>query len=143
MKKAIVVYGSTTGNTEELAGYIGRAVKEAAICEIVIKNVTETDVNELNDYDLILLGSSTWGDGELQEDFIDFYEEMKGLDLKGKKAAAFGTGDSSWERFCAAVDILEDQLNKCGAEVSKGFKVDGEVAPFKDDAVNWVSNLTK
>ena len=143
MKKAIVVYGSTTGNTEELAGYIGRAVKESAICEVVIKIVTETDVNELNDYDLILLGSSTWGDGELQDDFIDFYEEMKGLDLKGKKAASFGTGDSSWEQFCAAVDILEEQLKKCGAEVSKGFKVDGEVATVKNDAVKWVSNLTK
>ena len=143
MKKVIVVYGSTTGNTEELAGYIGIAVKETSICDVVIKNVTETDVSELNDYDLILLGSSTWGDGELQEDFIDLYEEMKGLDLKGKKAAAFGTGDSSWEQFCAAVDILEDQLKKCGAEVSKGFKVDGEVAAVKNDAVKWVSNLTK
>ncbi len=43
----------------------------------------------------------------------------------------------------AFADILEEQLRKCGAEVSKGFKVDGEVAPVKDDAVNCVLGLTK
>jgi flavodoxin I len=125
MQKAIVVYGSTTGNTEELAGYIGRALKSGGIGEVHIKNVTDTDVNELLDYEIILLGSSTWGDGELQDDYFDFFEALNKMDLTGKKAAAFGTGESSWSHFCAAVDTLQERLTKCGAEVAEGFKVDG------------------
>jgi len=31
--------------------------------------------------DLIILGSSTWSDGELQEDFQDFYDGMNSAGL--------------------------------------------------------------
>ena len=143
MKKAIIIYESTNHNTENLVGSLCRAVRKAGVCDVTIKDVTETNVNELYDYDRILLASSVCRNDKLQNGFINFYEEMKELDLKGKKISAFGTGASSWEHFCAAVDILEEQLKKCGAEVSKGFKVDGEVAPVKNDAVNWVLGLTK
>ncbi len=124
MKKAIIVYESINHNTENLVGYLCRAVRKAGICDVTIKKVTETDVSELYDYNRILLASSFYLDSELQDDFIDFYEEMKGLDLKGKKAAAFGTGDNSISQFCSVNTILVDRLKRCGADIITGFEED-------------------
>ncbi|NLU50856.1 MAG: flavodoxin [Syntrophomonadaceae bacterium] len=127
MEKAIIVYGSTTGNTETLS----RALEEelAQRFEVTRKDVIDTDPHEVLNYDLIVLGSSTWSDGELQEDFQDFYEEMDTIDLAGKKVAVFGPGDSNWDdSFCKAVDILEAKARERRATlVAPGFKWDGEI----------------
>ena len=131
MKKAIIVYGSTNHNTENLVGYLCRAVRKAGVCDVTIKKITETDVSELYDYNRILLASSFYSDSELQDDFIDFYEEMKGLDLKGKKAAAFGTGNNSMSCFCSANTILVDWLKRCGAEIISGFKIEEDLYDLK------------
>jgi flavodoxin len=83
MIRALIVYGSTTGNTQNTAEMIGD-VLEGKGWEIVMKSVDETSVEELTwDYDLFMLGSSTWGDDEIemQEDFAEFYEKMDEVSL--------------------------------------------------------------
>lgn len=133
MEKVIVVYGSTTGNAEKMAEVLGDELGKGN-ADVVVKNVTDAKVDELKEYDFVFLGSSTWGDGELQDDFLGFEQDMAGVDLSGKKAAVFGCGDSSWALFCEAVVILEKRLNECGAELTaEGFKVDGDV---DDEEVN-------
>jgi flavodoxin I len=141
MEKAIVVYGSTTGNTEQMASWITEML--AGLDYVVaMKNVTDASPGELADYDLILLGSSTWGEGELQEDFEPFYEQMDDIGLKGKKAAVFGPGDSSYELFCKAVDMLEEKLSELEAEVVvEGLKVDGDVGLVKDEIRDWAKEV--
>ncbi len=131
MKKAIIVYESTNHNTENLVGYLCRAFRKAGICDVTIKKATEIDVNELYDYNRILFTSSFYSDCELQDDFIDFYEEMKELDLKGKKAAVFGTGNNSVSCFCSVNTILEDRLKRCGAEIISGFKIEEDLYDLK------------
>jgi len=104
MPRAIIVYGSTTGSTELLAGYVAKGMNEAGV-DVTVLNVTDVDVEELLDYDIIFLGSSTWGEGELQDDFIGFYDDMEGLSLQGKKAAAFGPGDGQQGRRCRTAAV--------------------------------------
>lgn len=137
MSKAIIIYGSTTGNTKEMANAVEKGVAGAGQ-EVVLKNVADAQPEELTGYDFILLGSSTWGDGELQDDFICFEEEMQQVDLNGKKAAVFGCGEISWPLFCEAVNILEYRLKECGADlVIEGYKVDGDVMPELDNLADW------
>lgn len=137
MPRAIIAYGSTTGNTELLAGYIAQGLREAKM-DVTVLNVTEVDAGELLDYDFIFLGSSTWGEGDLQDDMIGFYDDLEGLSLREKKAAAFGPGDSSYDMFCEAVNLLEDRLRECGAKIiSQPLKVDGDVAAAEDAARQW------
>jgi flavodoxin I len=138
-KKVILVFGSTTDNTEMLSEHVAEGL-ERGMASVTVKNVTEASVDELEDYDAIVFGCSTWGEGDLQDDFVDFDEAMDGMSLKGKKVAVFGPGDSEDypDSFCKAVDILEETLKKCGAEiVAEGFKVDGEVEPVFRDAEEW------
>ncbi len=143
MANAIVVYGSETGNTEAVAEQIVVGLKDENF-DVVLKNVTDASVDELSNYDLILLGSSTWGDEEkeLQVDMVDFYEKLEGFDLTGKQAVAFGCGDSDYTHFCGAVDLLEERLEEIGTNLLyEGLRVDDQ-----DDEVDvraWAREIVE
>lgn len=116
MTKVIIVYASLTGNTEEMSEIIESGVKEADI-EVVRQDAYDAKAADLLKYDGIIIGAYTWGDGELPDEFLDFYEELEELDLSGKKAAVFGSGDTSYPHYCGAVDIIENKLRELGADI--------------------------
>jgi flavodoxin I len=131
MAKLLMVYTSMTGNTEEIANAIAEGIREEGI-DLEVKEVLDADAKELEEYDGILLGAYTWGDGELPDDFLDFYDDMDELDLSRKKAAVFGSCDSNYEKYGAAVDILIDKLKEVGAEVVlEGLKI--ELVPTNEE----------
>ena len=143
MAKTIIVYGSETGNTETIAEDIASGLGDGNL-EVTLKNVTEASVEELLDYDLVLLGSSTWGDEEkeLQADMVDFYEELENIDLSGKPAVAFGCGDSDYTHFCGAVDLLEERLEQIGARLlDEALRVDDQ--GDDPDARAWGREMAK
>jgi len=143
MSTAVIIYGSTTGNTESVADTISTDLSNADYKTKKI-NVSDVDVDILNEvFDLYLLGSSTWGEDEIefQEDFAPFYENMtEDLNLSGKKFAVFGCGDSDYEYFCGAVDALEERLAKLGATlVCESLRIDGE--PEESDINKWTQDV--
>jgi flavodoxin short chain len=141
MKKTIIVYGTTTGNTLVMAEEIEGIFKEQN-ADVKLAEVTDVQPGDLADYDLIILGCPTWGEGELQDDFISFEKEMNKIDLKGKQAACFGPGDSSYVFFCEAVDILEARLESCGAKIIiEGLKIDGDVDEHMDATREWTEKI--
>lgn len=119
----LIVYASMTGNTEELAELIADGIQHVG-ANVEIKDILEADVSGLEDYDGILLGAYTWGDGELPDEVSDFYEEMDGLHLAGKLAGAFGSCDSTYEHFGRAVDLLSEKLLELGAEILECLKIE-------------------
>ncbi|MBP2241767.1 flavodoxin I [Cytobacillus eiseniae] len=120
----IIVYASMTGTTERMARTIANELMKEGD-KVVIKDAIEAYAEELKSYDRLLMGSHTWGDGELSDEIIGFYEELIHTDLTGKLAAAFGPGDSTYAQFARAVDILEDSLKNQGCEIiAEGLKVD-------------------
>ena len=105
MNKIGVFYGSTTGTTEDVARRIAEKL-----------NVPKGDIHDaskLNDelvkeYDVLVLGTSTWGAGELQDDWYDGIKVLKKADLSHKFVALFGCGDSDsyGDTFCDGIGIL-------------------------------------
>lgn len=121
--KTGIFYGSTTGTTAELARDIA---KEMGIADADVHDVASTAPARLGDYDFIILGSSTWGDGDLQEDWYDFIDGAQALDLDGKKIAIFGCGDQTMsDTFCNAVGIIYDKLKDSGAVFVGEYDADG------------------
>jgi len=141
LEKALIIYGSSTGNTEKIAQVLAQELKTRF--DVTLLDVTDAEPRDMTTNDVLLLGSSTWYDGQLQEDFQEFYDSMDEVDLKGKRVAVFGTGDSSWDEFCAAVDILEEKVLELHAEImAPGFKWDGEVTEEAlPDIRTWASKL--
>jgi len=122
--KTLILYGSFTGNTQFVAEEISQDLKRDKI-EHDLVNASEFSPQKIKDYDLLILGSSTWDDGHLQYDFEEFFQEIQDLNLANKKFVAFGCGDSNYEEFCKAVDLIEDFWIKKGAEkINKGLRID-------------------
>ncbi len=146
MGKVLIVYGSTTGNTESVAERISDIFEEKD-WDTVLKNVDETSPEELSwDYDLLLLGASTWGDEEIeiQEDFAEFYEEMDAVSINGKKAAVFGCGDSSYTHFCGAVDVIGEKLEKMGGMLPwESLKIDGDPEDAEEEVMGWALEIAE
>jgi flavodoxin I len=122
--KCLMVYASMTGNTEEMAQYICEGIRETGVI-VELKDILTAEPADLLVYNGVLLGAYTWGDGDLPDEFLDFYDEMDGIKLKGIMAGAFGSCDSSYEHRGHAVDILIEKLSELGAEtVPDGLKID-------------------
>ena len=119
MSKVTVIFGSTTGNTESAAEVIAESF-DAKLVEV--SNATEQDLQS----ELIILGCSTWGLGELQDDWDGAVELIENLDLSGKKVALFGSGDGSSfsDTFVDALGTLYDKVVEAGAEVIGSVAVD-------------------
>lgn len=123
--KTLVIYGSLTSNTEYVAGLISEYLNSNQINHDLV-DAAEFSPQKIKDYDLLILGSSTWDYGKLQEDFESFFTEIKHFDFKNKKFVAFGCGDSGYEHFCEAVKIIEHHWEEKGAtKLIEGLKIDG------------------
>lgn len=128
----IVVYGSSTGTCEAIAGKIGEKLGAQVV------NVTDIDASTLEAADNILLGTSTWGAGELQDDWYDGVDVVKGASLAGKTAAVFGCGDSDSysDTFCAAMKELYDAAAEAGATLVGEVSADGYTFDDSDAVVD-------
>lgn len=127
MSNLLMVYASMTGNTQEIAEAIAEGIRSTG-ATLEIKEMMDATAQELESYDAILLGAYTWGDGELPDECMDFYDEMDDISLAEKKVAAFGSCDSAYEHVGAAVDILLAKSRERGAETPlEGLKI--ELAP--------------
>ncbi len=138
--KVLIVYGSTTGNTAGIAEALGEQIGNAGH-EATVLNAADAAADGLcNGYDAVLFGCSAWGtdEVEMQDDFNTLFEEFDSIGVSGKKVACFASGDSSFEHFCGAVDVMENRLSGLGAIImEEGLKVDGDYSGNKDEVDNW------
>ncbi len=140
MKKVSIIYGSSTGNTEKVAGMI----KEQLKGDITISDITKATDEMVKEADLILFGSSTWGYGELQEDFQVYYDNMSSNLLNGKDVAVFGCGDkdSFEDVFCNATELIKEKAVECGANIiAENLKVNGEPEDNSALILEFAENL--
>ena len=132
MGKTIVVYGSSTGTCEAIAGKIAEKLGVEAI------NVSDLTADVIAENDNLLIGTSTWGAGELQDDWYDGVDTLKGADLSGKVVAVFGCGDSASysDTFCGAMKELYDAAKAGGATVVGEVETDGYTFDDSDAVVD-------
>ena len=135
-----IFYASSTGNSDEVASKIS-----SALGEIEVFNLANTKVDKINGYDKVILGGSTWGDGELNDDWEDAWANFCELDLSNKTIALFGLGDQesySYE-FCSALGIIYEQLLSSKAKIigftsTEGYYHDASKAQIDDKFVGLI-----
>lgn len=114
-----IIYGSSMGNTEAVANSI------AELLEAEVLNVADTDAETINGFDKLILGTSTWGSGDLQDDWDAF--DLDEIDFNGKTVALFGLGDqeSYPDEFCDALITLYNKAKDGGANIVGSWGTDG------------------
>lgn len=110
-----IIYGSTGGSTEEIAQSIAKNLS----CETNLIDVADASAEDFKNSSNLILGTSTWGDGDLQDDWEDFFEELDNIDFNGKKVAFFGTGDqeSYYDTFLDGMGTLHEKVKEQGGTI--------------------------
>lgn len=123
MKKIGVFYGSTTGSTSDVAQRIAKAVGAEANCF----DVASANAADAAQFDVLLLGSSTWGLGELQDDWEGFLPKLAAQNLSGKVVALFGCGDADSypDTFCEALALIKEGLAGTGCRFVGSYAPEG------------------
>lgn len=121
MKATIVVYGSSTGTCEGIAGKIADMLGVEAVS---VADLT-ADIVKANDN--LILGTSTWGAGEMQDDWYDGVKVLQSAGLDGKTVAIFGCGDSASysDTFCGGMAEIYNTAKDAGAKVVGSVPTDG------------------
>jgi len=116
-----IFVGSSGGVTLDAAEKLGELFEGA---EVINMEEDYDDLEQFNEFDVLLIGSSTWGQGDPQRDWVDPLYEMENdePDLSGKKVAFFGAGDQKThgEHFVSALAKMEEVFHKCGAKTGFG-----------------------
>lgn len=81
-----------------------------------VHSVDKMTADKIKEYEVLVLGTSTWGDGELQDDWYDGVKVLKSADLSMKFVALFGCGDSDsyCDTFCDGIGVLYEDLKDSG-----------------------------
>lgn len=112
--KTGIFYGSTTGTTRKIAETIAERL---GVPSDDVHDVANVGPSAVAPYDLLICGTSTWGNGELQTDWLDFLDGLEMEDLSGKKVALFGSGDETMaDTFCSGVGELYKRIKRTGAQ---------------------------
>ena len=124
MSRIGLFYASSTGNTENVAKTIVANMDGA---EIVLHNVADCVDNAMEQYQHIIIGVSTWGEGDLQDDWEDFFPNISKTDFSYKTVALFGLGDQEeyCDNFLDAMGTIYDEVVEKGATVVGSWSTDG------------------
>lgn len=118
-----ILYDTMWENTRKMAETIAKGIKNVdKKVEVKILNTAKNDktemLTEVFKSKTVLVGSPTVNNGYLYS-ISGILEMMKGLKLKGKKAAAFGSYGWSGE----AVKLINEELTKSGFElINEGIR---------------------
>lgn len=106
--KTGIFYGSTTGTTEMVAEKVG-ALLGADV-------MPAAEIDKVENYDFVIFATSTWGMGDLQDDWFGALEALAGKNLSGKKVALIGVGDqvSFGDTFVDGMGTIYEEIKDKG-----------------------------
>mgnify|MGYP001214120376 FL=1 len=124
MKTIGLIYGSNTGMTEEITGYI---VDNWDFSDIKVIGVSEVTKEDFEAYEVLILGLSTWYDGDLQNDWENYFDEFKTIDFTNKTVAIYGLGDQYGygEYFIDGVGMLAEVVLGNGGNITGFWPIKG------------------
>lgn len=124
MSKIAIVYGSTTDNTKNIAETIAKKLSGE---NITLLDVSKLKAGDLDAFSNLIFGTSTWGLGDLQDDWDVYISNLESANLSGKTIAFFGLGDSGSypDTFVDGMGILYETLANKGAALIGEFPTDG------------------
>jgi len=117
-EKMLILYGSETGNTEDLAKTLEYEMKRRDV-RAVCMAMDDFDVNELPDQKVVINLVATCGQGEFPGNCKSFWEQLSDPELpsdflKDTKFTVFGMGDSGYVFFNRCASQIDERLQELG-----------------------------
>jgi flavorubredoxin len=118
MKKAIVIYHTLFGNTEEIAKALASGMEEQGIDVNCVK-VEDVPIDRLPEYDLLAVGGPTHGFG-MSKPMKTFMKKLEHVNLRNKNAFAFDT-KRGYRLSGSAAKGIEKRLKRMGMNIAKPY----------------------
>ncbi len=127
MREIGLFYGSTGGATAAAAAAIKEEVERRPGLRVELLDVAEYMLEEMLEFDELIVGVPTYNIGQLQQDWERVLDELDALDLAGKQAALFGLGDQTGypDTFADALVFVADRLRARGAALAGAWPTAG------------------
>ncbi|MEP2774702.1 MAG: assimilatory sulfite reductase (NADPH) flavoprotein subunit [Luteolibacter sp.] len=141
--KLTVLYGTESGNAEELADRTVKDAKKKGF-KAVMKNMADLSPMDLVKEENLLVIVSTWGDGDAPETAVAFHKAFMEEEIKLDKVkfSVCALGDTSYEKFCEIGKQFDARLEHLGAK-RVAPRVDCDV-DYEDSYKEWfVSAITE
>lgn len=147
--KILIAYATYTSGTLSAAESLAKALKDKGH-QVDLKQIAEVKFDDCLAYDLRIFSSPSWDYEDKgawpHVDFVDFMEKSAGKSFAGKSCAVFGLGDSSYEVFCGAVEMIEEFIRKLGGQlVLPSLKIDNyffDMNGYNQKLADWAAKLT-
>lgn len=146
--RVAVISASQTGNARKVAAELQQRLAAASV-NAVHAAAADYKPKNIAGEQLVLLVTSTQGEGEPPEEALSLYKLLSGKkapNLSGLKFAVLGLGDSSYPMFCGAGKSFDELLAKLGGErllerQDCDLEYQAEAAAWLDKIVPLVGSL--
>ncbi|MCT4643338.1 MAG: flavodoxin domain-containing protein [Carboxylicivirga sp.] len=135
-----ILYGTKTGNAQLIAQQTHKYYHQCGI-ESECYNMDKYDVGRLPAENQVLIVISTDGEGELPPNARKFFKLLQHEEmplLSNLRYAICALGDSSYDSFCGAGKMVDEQLKKLNAQAIIN-RVDCDL-DYKKTALQWIQN---
>ncbi len=128
MKKTALIYWPKKGNVENTAAKLSAQFAKGTID---VFTISEVEVENLSNYDLLIFGGSTIGADNWEDvhtsKWYSFFEDLKTVNLEGKPFAIYGLGDQVLypEHFVDGMAIIRDEMVARGAKLIGRWPMEG------------------
>ena len=145
--RVAVISASQTGNARKVAAELQQRLAAAGVN--AVHAAADYKPKNIAGEQLVLLVTSTQGEGEPPEEALSLYKLLSGKKapkLSGLKFAVLGLGDSSYPMFCGAGKSFDELLAKLGGErllerQDCDLEYQAEAAAWLDKIVPLVGSL--
>ncbi|KAF2836830.1 sulfite reductase flavo protein alpha-component [Patellaria atrata CBS 101060] len=119
-RTALVLYGSETGNAQDVAEELGRLTERLRF-STEVKDLNSVELNQLLRATVVIIAISTTGQGNLPANSRKFWRTLRSVRLppgclNKVRMTVFGLGDSSYSQFNWAARKLHKRLIQLGAQ---------------------------
>lgn len=118
MAKVLIIYGSSSGNTELTCQQIAEVLSSHRH-KVILQRVENSDLTDLRKAKVCLFAAPTYEHGVIQHHFQPFLKELKDHDLKQKSMAVIGLGDDKYDDHynIESANILEKAIKESNGDI--------------------------
>lgn len=152
MLKALIIYGSASGNTELVCQHVANLLEENRF-RISLVRAKKASSKQFDQADLIILAAPTYEHGLLEYNMRRFIDGLGDIDLKKRHFAVIGLGDDTYDSdyHMESAQILGDFVQNHGGnllfkplKISKSpiGQLEGTVREWAEDLIRIIKKAT-
>lgn len=149
MKSVLLIYASTSGNTEMVVSQVA-AILAKEQYRVTVQRAECSQPDDLKGYDVCVLGCGTYGHGLLEYQMEKFTRTLKATTpspIKGRRFAVIGLGDDKYDSYynMESAKILETLIEEQGGTlIMESLRINKSPIPhLKGKVTEWTEQLSK